>query len=110
VKWMLTPNGEFTTSLLYRLCSFPGTRNLKIEETWHSRLPLKVKNFVWMIDRNRIQTMDNLGRKNWKGSKFCQLCQEEESVDHLMFRCPIAEFMWAVIRDGLNSSSYPRSV
>jgi hypothetical protein len=46
VRWMLTPNVQFTTSSLYRFCSFPGTRNMKMEEMWHSSLPLKVKNFI----------------------------------------------------------------
>jgi hypothetical protein len=45
---------------------------------------------------------DNLIRKQWKGSKFCQFYQAEESVDHLIFECPVAVFVWAVIRDGLN--------
>jgi hypothetical protein len=31
---------------------------MKMEEMWHSRLPLKffLKKIVWMVDRNRIQT------------------------------------------------------
>jgi hypothetical protein len=48
-----------------------------------------------------------LGRKQWKGSKFCQA---EESVDHLMFECLVAVFVWAVIRDGLKWRNVPKSV
>jgi hypothetical protein len=70
VRWMLIPHEQFTTSMLYEFYSFPGARNLKMEEMWHSNLPLKVKNFIWMVDRNRIQTMDNLGRKTGKGASF----------------------------------------
>jgi hypothetical protein len=62
------------------------------------------------VTRNRIQTVDNLGRKKWKGSKLCQLCNEEENVEHLLFRCPIAVFMWAVVKDELEWSELPRSV
>jgi hypothetical protein len=107
VRWMLTPHGQFTTSSLYRFCTFPGVRNLKIEEMWRSKLHLKVKNFIWLVIRNRIQTVDNLGRKKWKGSK---LCNEEESVNHLLFRCPIAVFMWVVVKDGTEWSERPRSL
>jgi hypothetical protein len=74
---------------------------------WQSQMPLKMKFFVWLVLRNRIQTVDNLGRKKWKGSKLCQLCNEEENVDHLLFRCPIAVFMWAVVKDGLSWSEHP---
>jgi hypothetical protein len=83
---------------------------MKLEELWHSKLPLKIKNFMWLVHRNRIQIADNLGRKKWKGSKMCQLFNTEESVDHLMFNCPIAVSMWAVIRDGLKLKYVPQSV
>jgi hypothetical protein len=48
-----------------------------------------------------VQTIDNLGRKNWRGNKLCQFCPAEESADHLFFRCPGAVFLWAVVRDSL---------
>jgi hypothetical protein len=56
----------------------------------------------------RLQT--TWGRKQWKYNKFCQFCRSEESVDHLMFECPIAVFMWAVIRDGLKWGNVPKSM
>jgi hypothetical protein len=76
-----------------------------LEEMWRSKLPLKVKNFMWLVQRGRLQTIDNLGRKQWKGSKFW-----EESIDHLMLECPIAVFVWAVIRDGLKWRNVPKGV
>jgi hypothetical protein len=63
VRWMLTPHGQFITASLYRFCTFPGVRDFKMEEMWRSKLPLMVKNFVWLVMRNRIQTVDNLGKK-----------------------------------------------
>jgi hypothetical protein len=104
------PHGQFTVSSLYKLCSFTGVRDMNMEEMWHSRLPLKVRNFIWLVIRNRVQTTYNLDRKKWKGSKFCQLCNSEESVDHMLFQCPIVVFMWAVMRDARNWSSCPRFV
>jgi hypothetical protein len=80
------------------------------KELWHSKLPLIVRNFIWLVLRNIIHSVDNLSRKNWKGSKFCQLCNNEESIDHLLFQRPIAVFMWAIVRDALDWSSSHRSV
>jgi hypothetical protein len=77
---MLTPHGQFTTSSLYRHWSFPEVRDVVMEELWQLKLPLKVKNFMWFVHRNRLQTADNLGRKQWKDNKFCQFCRSEESV------------------------------
>jgi hypothetical protein len=45
----------------------------------------KVKNFLWLMYQNRIQTTDNLIKKQWKGSKFCKFCNSKETVDHLFF-------------------------
>jgi hypothetical protein len=54
-----------------------------MEETWHSKLPLMVKNLI----KNRIQNVDNLGKKSWQGINLCQLCNEEENTEHLMSDC-----------------------
>jgi hypothetical protein len=70
----------------------------------------KSEKLFWLVIRNRFHIVDNLGRKKWKGSKLCQLCNEEESVDHLLFRCHIAVLMWTVVKDGLEWSKRPRSV
>jgi hypothetical protein len=110
VRWTLTPHDQFTTSSLYRHWTFPGVRDLMMEELWHSKLPLKIKIFVWLVHRNRVQTSDNLGRKQWKGSKIHQFCQAEESVEHLIFRCLIAVFVWVVLRDGMKWRGIPRSM
>jgi hypothetical protein len=54
MRWALTPHDRFTTSSLYRHWSFPGVRDLMMDELWHSKLPLKIKNFVWLVHRNRV--------------------------------------------------------
>jgi hypothetical protein len=103
------PHDQFTTSSMYRHWFFPGVIDLMMEELWHSKLPLKNKNFVWLVHKNRVKITDSLGRKQWKDSKLCQLCQAEESVDHLFFKYPIAVFVWAVLSDGLKWRVMPKS-
>lgn len=41
---------------------------------------------------------------------MCQVCQAEESIDHLFFRCPSAVFVWAVVRDSLEWKEVPKNV
>jgi hypothetical protein len=53
------------------------------------------------VYRGRIQIVDNLKRKRWKGEGKCQFFLERESVDHLLFRCPMEVYVWVVIRDVL---------
>jgi hypothetical protein len=40
------------------------------EELWHTKLPLKLMNFIWLVLRNIIQTADNLSRKNCRATIF----------------------------------------
>jgi hypothetical protein len=54
--------------------------------------------------------VDNLERKKWKGSKLCQLCQAEETKDHIFFQCPGAVFVWAVVWDSMRWGAVPKSV
>jgi hypothetical protein len=35
-----------------------------MEELWQARIPLKIKNFFWVIFKKRLQTTDNLKAKN----------------------------------------------
>jgi hypothetical protein len=85
IKWCLTPNGQFSIASLYPHYSFSGVTDARMEEMWRTKMPLKVKNFVCLVYQGRIQTEDNLIRKKWKGDKKCKLCEEEESVNHLLF-------------------------
>jgi hypothetical protein len=60
--------------------------------------------------RGRIQTMDNLKKKRWKGDEKCQFCLEGELVDHMLFRCPLSVYIWAVVKDVLGWEALPKSV
>jgi hypothetical protein len=56
---------------LYRHCSFSGVIDVRMEELWKSKLPLKVRNFLGLMYRGRIQTVDNLKKKRWNGDEKC---------------------------------------
>jgi hypothetical protein len=110
INWVLSPNGQFSTSSLYKHCSFSGVVDVRMEELWSSKLPLKIKNFLWLVFRERIQTVDNLKKKRWKGEEKCMFCLECEFVDHLLFGCYLAVYVWAMVRDVLGWDAIPRSV
>jgi hypothetical protein len=110
IKWCLTSNGQFSIASLYLHCAFSGVVDTRMEEMWTTKIPLKVKNFVWLVYQGRIQTADNLIRKQWKGDKKCKLCEDEESVNHFLFLYPIASYMWCIIRDTLQWEQSLRSM
>jgi hypothetical protein len=92
-RCLINQDEQFTSTSLYQHCPFSG-------------IALKIKN-LWLVFKNRIQTTDNLQKKYWKGSKFCKMYNAEETVDHLLFCCLVAVFMWSVIRDGLKWTNTP---
>jgi hypothetical protein len=76
---------------------------------WKSKLPQKLKVFIWLVVRNKILTKDNLKKINWHGSSDCCFCGGPESIDHLFFKCTIARFVWRVIKVALNLDFIPKN-
>ncbi|WVZ95110.1 hypothetical protein U9M48_040912 [Paspalum notatum var. saurae] len=47
------------------------------QDIWRTKLPLKIKIFIWYLKKGVLLTKDNLIRQNWYGDKsyaFCGLC------------------------------------
>ena len=63
------------------------------KEIWKAKIPLKIKIWMWLISKNAILTKDNLIKRNWRGDKYCAFCSQEESIQHLMFDCPMASYV-----------------
>jgi hypothetical protein len=111
LRLVLTKNEQFSMASLYKHCAFSGVIDMRMEELWHSKIPLKVTNFVWLVYQNRVQTVDNLIRNFfWKRDSKCSLCLGVESVDHLIFECPVEGFVWSVIKEGMGWGRTPKSV
>jgi hypothetical protein len=47
---------------------------------------------------------------NWKESELCKLCGAQEDVNHLLFSCPLAKFLWAFVSSALGWNDYPRDL
>jgi hypothetical protein len=69
-SWNLRKDGTFSVRSMYlhRLDSFAPYCNKGI---WKLKIPLKIKVFLWLLNKRLILTKDNLARKNWKGSQKC---------------------------------------
>jgi len=77
---------------------------------WGSKLPLKIKVFMWLAYQDRLQTGENLKKRHWKGDGSCCVCKVPESLDHIFFMCPIALFTRACARDALGWERIPNSM
>jgi len=76
---------------------------------WKSPIPLKVKNFMWMANHDRIQCGVQLKKKKLTGSEKCLVCEVYETSDHILFQCPLAVLLWSFLRDCLGWPSSPTS-
>jgi hypothetical protein len=65
--------------------------------TWKAKVPLKIKIFLWYLRKGVILIKDNLAKRHWKGCIRCCFCDENESIQHLFFECPVARLLWLAI-------------
>jgi hypothetical protein len=82
-------------SMYSHLCTGGGDdANRRI---WKSKMPLKIKVFMWLINQNAILTKDNLMRRNWQGDLSCSFCNLNESINFMFFDCHLARYVWSLI-------------
>jgi hypothetical protein len=94
--WKWTKGDKFSVKSVYNhLCGNGIGRSFK--HLWKSKIPLKIKIWLWMIWHNTIATKDNLLRKNWQGIATCQFCESPESISHLFFSCAAAKYVWSAV-------------
>ena len=75
---------------------------------WKTRLPQKIKVFLWLVRNKKILTKDNLFKRHWQGNLDCIFCGLLESIDHLFFHCPVARFVWRIFQIAFNLISTPK--
>ena len=93
--WRLTTNGLFSVKSLYADLLHGSTRFLR-KYLWKLKVPLKIKIFLWFLNRKVILTKDNLIRRKWNGCKKCVFCDTDESIEHLFISCPFARDIWRI--------------
>jgi len=79
-RWNLTKFGLFSVRSMYLYLI--NTRPPFVhKEIWKIKIPLKIKIFLWFLQRGVILTKDNLARRNWKGSQKYICCNTNETIE-----------------------------
>jgi hypothetical protein len=99
--WSLKQNGQFTIRSMYNalIAQLPAPRKNMI---WKLKMPLKIKIFIWYLQKGVVLTKDNLARRRWKGSLKCCFCNLDETIQHLFFDCQLATVMWRIVHVSFN--------
>ena len=105
--WVLEKSGVFTTRSIYRHLSLRGVTNKRMQLVWGSKLPMKLKVFLWMGFQNRLPTGSALKRRKWKGDDKCVLCRVTETTEHILFRCCMAHFVPVCFKEALGWDRIP---
>jgi hypothetical protein len=69
---------------------------------WKLKLHLKIKVFMWYLYKGVVLTKDNLVRRQCQGDKNCCFCCLDESIQHLLFDCHFAKFLWRIVHVSFN--------
>ena len=104
--WRLNNNGIFTVKLFYEDLLNGHTRYLR-KYFWKLKIPLKIKIFLWFLNRKEILTKYNLIKRRWTGCKKCVFCDVDESTEHLFIKCSFARDIWRLVHFTFNV--YPPS-
>jgi hypothetical protein len=89
--------------------TFTGFYDRWVQCLWQTKIPLKIKIFLWQVINDNIQSAEQLKKRNWPGSIDCKMCGQAESTNHIFFHCALACFCWCVIRDVFGWATAPIS-
>jgi len=99
------PDGSLNTSSLYKALMAAHTPSCEFASfVWKNRAPPRVQFFVWLLMQRRIQSRSNLLKKSIITDDTCELCKDHpETVDHIVFHCPVAAAFWRQVGFELNA-------
>jgi hypothetical protein len=83
--------------ILYRFITERGMANRTVGYIWKGKFPLKIKIFLWQVFNNKIQVGQGLLERGWKGSGDCCVCGCPKTIDHILFKCPLAKLVRCII-------------
>lgn len=97
IHWRWNTSGLFTVHSLYTWLEYGGIKDKDYTTLWKTKIPLKIKIFMWLVKEGKILTKDNLAKKGWTGNQSCHFCNDNETIDHLFVTCPDISSIWSWI-------------
>lgn len=63
---------------------------------------------LWMACHRRLATKDRLIKFRVNIGNNCSLCQEEETINHLLFACNDMDYIWSTVLSWLRVDHRPQ--
>jgi hypothetical protein len=90
VRLLVTTGKSPTTKAYYNLLCDHGTRWLPKNWVWTTRHKI----FLWLAFHGRLNTNENMTKKNWCQDAGCDLCPVTESIHHITLHCKYSSWVW----------------
>jgi hypothetical protein len=78
----LTKSGLFSIKSMYIDYMDDHTKYLH-KYLWKIKVLLKIKVFMWFLNKNILLTKDNLIKRKWQGNEKCYFYNQKETIQHL---------------------------
>ena len=90
----LDTSGQFTTRSLYpKLFQDPVVPFA--DDIWKGHISLKIKMFLSQLARCQLSSGDQVLKRRGPSVGKCAFCRENEDVNHILFSCVLARFVWS---------------
>lgn len=104
--WKLDKKGRFIVKSVYNGLT-KNDNGVSHKRIWKGKTPAKIKILLWLMSSNAILTKDNLLKRNWQGDPKCAFCDNDETISHLFFQCPVARVIWSIIARCFGANNIP---
>ncbi|KAG2327458.1 hypothetical protein Bca52824_010186 [Brassica carinata] len=89
------------------LCSEPSISSLT-QLVCEVKTVQKIKHFIWQALSNCVPVCNRLADRHSHPSRTCPRCGlEEETINHLLFECPLASQTWSLVQLPLCLGEFP---
>lgn len=105
--WPYAKSGLFSVKSGYQVLKqnvqesvlYPSTSRSASENTWKivwgSKVPQKIKMFMWRVCLNILPVRENLRKKKVVPNAICPICQkEQETIEHALLLCSWTRPVW----------------
>lgn len=91
VVWPYTSNKIFNVRSMYRLITFGGVKDSEMMSIWKSKIPQKIKHFLYMAGKGRLPCSTQLVKRKWRGGdELCKLCGKKRNLELYPFYVPFS--------------------
>ena len=106
IIWKNGLKGTFSTKSAYDSITSTDSGQT-FSHIWSSKIPHRIKIFMWLVENGVILTKDNMIKRNFLGNPVCFFCSADENIEHLFFTCPVAKVIWGVVGTSIGANNIP---